>query len=341
MKTRWLFLTPIGLLLVLQAFPIDRSSPETDPKYSLHQTLQPPDAVLTLLKNSCYDCHSNHTRYPWYSHIQPIGWWIQNHVKVGRQELNFADFGQWDAEDQADILRHCIKMVKKEVMPLGSYLRMHPEAHMNSEQKNMLLQWLADKAKQLESSAGLRAYTTVKDTCDDSDANPRCCFNQMPDQLSSILTIAPEDEPGQRIKIEGRFFQQDGKTPYANVLVYAYQTDCTGRYTRKGDETGILRWHGRLHAWGRTDATGRYEIQSIRPAAYPGRSNPAHIHAVVWEPGAGKEPYYIPDFLFADDPLLSARERADGLNNPTRSPVVTLTKQESGPHTGKRDIILK
>ena len=328
MKTKWLLFLPFALLLVLQAFPIDQHLPQGNAIESLHGVLNPPGDVTDLLKNACYDCHSNQTRYPWYARIQPIGWWIQNHVGVGREELNFSTFGQWSSEDQADILRHCFKMIKKGKMPLQSYLRMHPEVQLNARQQARLLEWLNEEATGLESGEVKLVVQHQRimssDTCDDNDANPRCCFVQMPQNLESTLVIAPPGEPGQRIKITGQFFKSDGKTPYPNVLVYAYQTDTTGRYTRNGDETGILRWHGRLHAWGRTDEMGRYEIQTIRPAAYPGRKNPAHIHAVIWEPGAGEEPYYIQDFLFADDPLLSAREREDTRKNQGRSHVLTL-----------------
>lgn len=345
MKTKRLLPLLLGLLLVLQAFPIDQNLPKDNPFESLNQTLDPPDDISNLLQNACYDCHSYQTQYPWYTRIQPIGWWIQHHVREGREGLNFSTFSQWNAVIQADILRHCAKMLKNEKMPLQSYLRMHPEAQLDARQQTRLLEWLNKQAEFLESGAvNLAAphqQILPSDTCDDKNASLRCCFVQIPEDLNSVLVIAPSDEPGQRIKITGHFYERDGKTPYANVLIYAYQTDTSGRYTQRGDETGLLRWHGRLHAWARTDKTGRYEIQTIRPAAYPGRKNAAHIHMVVWEPGSGAEPYYIQDFLFADDPLLSAKEQQDARNNTGRSPVLTMKADGQGLSVGRRDIILK
>ncbi|MBK8967591.1 MAG: heme-binding domain-containing protein [Saprospiraceae bacterium] len=345
MKLRWLIAFPVAILLVLQAFPIDQQLPEGNPDVSLEQVLRPPAEVADLLKNACYDCHSNQTRYPWYARIQPVGWWIQRHTRSGRAELNFSTMGQWNSAEQADMFRHCIKLIKRGTMPLQSYLRMHPEAHWTARQQASLLAWLEEQSSRLESGDVklVAQYQQImpSDTCDDNDANPRCCFVQMPENPQPVLVIAPPGEPGRRIKISGRFFKSDGKTPYSNVLIYAYQTDTTGRYTRNGDERGILRWHGRLHAWGRTDELGRYEIQTIRPAAYPGGKNPAHIHTVVWEPGAGEEPYYIKDFLFADDPALSNREREDAHRNPGRSAVLTLKSAGTDILVAKRDIILK
>lgn len=248
MKAKWLYFIPLGLLLVLQAFPTNRSTPKPEPGNELRKQLALPNEVFSLLKNACYDCHSNQTTYPWYTHIQPIGWWIQSHITKGRSELNFSEFGLLETEDQIEILKHSAKMIRSDAMPLSSYLWMHPEAKLDAQKRNLLLQWFSDQLNLLSEEQGKAYHKIYKDTCDDNDANPRCCFNAMPENLSRVLEVAPENEPGERILISGQFFKKDGKTPYPDVLVYVYHTDTTGRYTRKGDETGIQRWHGRLHA---------------------------------------------------------------------------------------------
>ena len=344
MKTKKMLLIPCACLLLIQLFPIDRARPVSDPSESLESIYDPSEDIMISLKNACYDCHSNHTRYPWYARIQPVGWWMQRHIKMGREELNFSEIGRWEPEEQADLLQHCAKIIHKGAMPLGSYLKMHPEADLDTTEKERLVQWLLEPAVRLEQAGPVLAAWSgpqiSPDTCDDPDANPRCCFTQMPEKLNSVLKLASDNEPGSRILIRGQFFKKDGKTPYPDVLIYAYQTDQTGRYTKKGGETGILRWHGRLHAWARTDAEGWYSIQSIRPAAYPGRTTPAHIHAVVWEPGDGQEPYYIRDFLFAGDPLLSPAERKEPQIKAKHSAVVTLKANPKGVLEGWRDIVL-
>ncbi|MBK6930855.1 MAG: heme-binding domain-containing protein [Saprospirales bacterium] len=345
MHKKWWLLAPFAILLALQAFPVNRKLPVSNASEEFHHVANPPGPVMRLFKHACYDCHSNNTRYPWYSGIQPVGWWIEGHIKTGRGELNLSEFGRWSAEDQADILRHCAKLISKEAMPLGSYRWLHPEARLTAEQKKLLTDWLLERADNWEqipaTAAGRIVPTAPSDTCDDNDANPRCCFIGMPENIGSVVKIAPDDEPGRRIAIRGQFYKPDGRTPYPDVLIYAYHTDNTGRYSRSGKERGIFRWHGRLHGWCRTDKEGRYELQTIRPAAYPGGGAPEHIHIVVWEPGSGKEPYYLPDFLFADDLLLPARDREAARKQPGKTGVVTLVARAEGVLEGSRNIVLK
>lgn len=177
------------------------------------------------------------------------------------------------------------------------------------------------------------------DTCDDPDANPRCCFAAMPDSLSAEMLIADPEEPGERLVITGRVFRADGKTPFAGVLLYAYHTDVRGVYSKKGGEKGIQRRHGHLHGWCRTDAEGRYTIHSIRPAQYPDAEIAAHIHEVVWAPGE-REPYFINETVFADDRLVNARYREGEKRGRGGSGIVALERKANGLWVGKRDIVL-
>lgn len=342
-KTKYLLFFLAGIALAMQVFQIDKTLPVSNPEEEFHIVADPPDEIMGMLKHACYDCHSNNTRYPWYASVQPVGWWLQSHVNTGRSELNFSEFGRWSGEDQAGALRHCAKLVKKGAMPPRDYLRMHDDAVLSDEKKSVLINWLLEHAEAIENpmakSVNYLQREMPKDTCDDPDGNRRCCFIGMPEKLTTTLKIAPDGEPGPRLVIKGYVYKKDGKTPYPNVLMYAYQTDTTGRYTRKGDETGIARWHGRLRAWARTDEQGRYAIETIRPASYPGSRATAHIHAVVWEPG--KEPYYIPEFEFADDPFLAPEAVAKAKKNLGRSGIISLGKDAAtGILTGRRDIVL-
>jgi protocatechuate 3,4-dioxygenase beta subunit len=140
--------------------------------------------------------------------------------------------------------------------------------------------------------------------------------------------------------IRGVVYKADGKTPYPNVILYSYHTDETGIYPKKGGETGIRRWHGRLHGWCRTDAQGRYSIRTIRPASYPDSRNAAHIHHVVQEPG-GREPYYINETVFEDDPFVDRRYREQERRNGGSSGILKLVKDTRGVWQGKRMIVLK
>lgn len=176
----------------------------------------------------------------------------------------------------------------------------------------------------------------TKDPCDDPDAGPECMFANMPSSPGSVLKIAGDSEPGEKMIITGRLLHKDGTTPYADALMYVYHTDANGKYSKKGNEKGVQKWHGYLHGWARTGADGRYEIHSIRPAQYPSNDNPAHIHAHIKEPDGSI--YYISDFVFKGDPLLKNHSS----NNLTGGHgIVELSKDSNGVWIGTRDIILR
>ena len=105
-----------------------------------------PDKILDIFKNSCYDCHSNDTRYPWYVYIQPMGWIMANHIKEGKENLNFSDFGSYSLRKQANKLRAIETSVKDGSMPISSYTIMHTDAKLSAENKNMIIAW-ASKMK--------------------------------------------------------------------------------------------------------------------------------------------------------------------------------------------------
>ncbi|QNP52607.1 intradiol ring-cleavage dioxygenase [Hymenobacter qilianensis] len=178
------------------------------------------------------------------------------------------------------------------------------------------------------------------DSCDSPDAAIACSFVNMPAALSSTLTMGGPNEPGDPLLITGTLLQADGKSPYAGVILYAYQTDHTGRYTKKGGERGVQKWHGHLHGWAKSDKQGRYVISSVRPASYPSRTDPAHIHAVIQEPG-GRPPYYITDFVFEDDPLVTPKYIASIPSVAVGGTGVVELKRTAKGWTGRRDIILK
>ncbi|MDO8365389.1 MAG: hypothetical protein Q7T20_01245 [Saprospiraceae bacterium] len=180
--------------------------------------------------------------------------------------------------------------------------------------------------------------TTLPDTCDDPEKNIRCCFAQMPDQLTSVMKIAPAGEPGERMIIRGKITKSDGKTPVSDAIIYCYHTNERGIYAKKGGETGVHRWHGHLHGWCRTDEEGRYEIQTIRPARYPSNNTPAHIHPILWV--EGREPFYLTDFVFSDDPLIDEKYLRYTRNYPGGTGVVDLKRNKAGIWEGERVIVI-
>ncbi len=97
--------------------------------------------VKNTLKASCYDCHSNNTVYPWYAELQPVGWWLSNHVNEGKRGLNFSEFSAYPIRKQYHKLEDIIDLVKKEEMPLKSYLIIHTYARLDDQQKLSLVNW--------------------------------------------------------------------------------------------------------------------------------------------------------------------------------------------------------
>jgi hypothetical protein len=100
-----------------------------------------PDNVHSILKTSCYDCHSNNTYYPWYAAIQPAAWWLQDHVDEGKKEVNFDEFATYSPRRQFKKFEEIIKQVKEEEMPLSSYTLIHRNAILNKEQSTTLTTW--------------------------------------------------------------------------------------------------------------------------------------------------------------------------------------------------------
>lgn len=108
------------------------------------KTINVPDKVLDVFKNSCYDCHSNNTRYPWYINIQPMGWFMANHIKNGKENLNFSEFGSYSKRKQANKLKSIALSVNDGSMPLPSYTIMHTDAKLSEENKKLITDWVAN-----------------------------------------------------------------------------------------------------------------------------------------------------------------------------------------------------
>jgi hypothetical protein len=106
--------------------------------------LRPPSPeVKAVLERACFDCHSNNTRYPWYAEIQPIGWWLADHVKEGKAHLNFSTFGTYPAKRQERKLNELMDEVEEEHMPLTSYRLVHADARLTPAEIKALTDWAA------------------------------------------------------------------------------------------------------------------------------------------------------------------------------------------------------
>jgi len=156
-------------------------------------------------------------------------------------------------------------------------------------------------------------------------------------RLSPVDTLPDFDNNGIKVKLAGTVYQNDGKTPAKDVVLYIYHTDQNGIYTTKGDEKGWARRHGTIRGWTKTEVDGHYTFLTLKPGIYPSRSAPAHIHFLILEPD-GKY-YWLGASHFEGDPLLTEKERNPESPRGGSSGLLQL-KPEGSLRVGRRDIIL-
>jgi uncharacterized membrane protein len=111
-----------------------------------------PSKVQTILQTSCFDCHSNNTKYPWYSYIQPARLFLDGHIKEGKENLNFSEYGSYSKRKQRNKLDRMIKQIKSDEMPLASYTMMHKDAVLSNENKRVLLNWIEKKSDSISAN---------------------------------------------------------------------------------------------------------------------------------------------------------------------------------------------
>ena len=125
----------VAILVALQFVPVDKTNPPA------HGQLDAPAEVQTLLHRACYDCHSNETVWPWYSHFAPASLLIANDVKKGRKEVNFSTWEQYDERRRARKLKEIATQVEKGDMPLFYYLPLHPDAKLTAAERELIVKW--------------------------------------------------------------------------------------------------------------------------------------------------------------------------------------------------------
>ncbi|MCF6351206.1 MAG: heme-binding domain-containing protein [Flavobacteriaceae bacterium] len=137
-----IIVTFLILFIGIQCIPTNRNQSNEVLSSDFIKTFSVPKNLATKLKTSCYDCHSNNTYYPWYNKIQPISWFLENHINEAKEELNLATFGDYSNRRQKSKLKSIISQIREDKMPLKSYTIMHSNAIFSSEEKEELLNWL-------------------------------------------------------------------------------------------------------------------------------------------------------------------------------------------------------
>lgn len=144
MKTiiKWFFIILGVPFLILQFIRPDRNHSDQRPTAHISQAFPIPPDVQTILERSCLDCHSNNTDYPWYAEVQPVGWWLQSHIDDGKDELNFDEFASYRPMRQFTKLQQIAEEIEEEAMPLPSYVFMHSDSRLSTDQKEVLTEWV-------------------------------------------------------------------------------------------------------------------------------------------------------------------------------------------------------
>lgn len=137
-----IFIALLAILVIIQFFRPEKNE-SNDLAYDISTMYEVPKEVDAILKVSCNDCHSNKTEYPWYSNVQPVAWWLADHVEDGKRHLNFSELTKRPIAIQNHKWEEVVEMVEKKEMPLKdyTYLGLHSEANLSVEQREVLISW--------------------------------------------------------------------------------------------------------------------------------------------------------------------------------------------------------
>lgn len=136
-----LLFTLLILFVVLQFFRPKKNISEAASSNDISTKYTIPTNVMASLQTSCYDCHSNNTKYPWYSHIQPVAWWLADHIEEGKKEINFNEFASYSLRRQYRKFKEINDQLEEDEMPLKSYTIIHGDAKLSKDQKVQIYNW--------------------------------------------------------------------------------------------------------------------------------------------------------------------------------------------------------
>ena len=144
-----IFIGVLILLILIQFIKPKRNNGQALGRNDFTHEILTSDTIMSILKVSCFDCHSNHTNYPWYAEINPVSWWLTHHVNEGKKELNFSEFATYNARRKKKKLEEISEQVKEHEMPLSSYTLIHKDAKLNQQQIEAIVQWSNAARQQL------------------------------------------------------------------------------------------------------------------------------------------------------------------------------------------------
>ncbi len=152
-----IFYVLVVAFILLQFFQIDKTNEPVNKGMDFLIIKNTPQPMAKQIRASCYDCHSNETQYPWYSYIQPFGWFLKDHIEEGRKKLNFSTFATYENKRQAHKLYEAGDLVAHGAMPLESYLLIHTNAKLSDAQKTEMAQYFKDVESEIRTTNNIPA----------------------------------------------------------------------------------------------------------------------------------------------------------------------------------------
>jgi len=140
-KTKLVGSIVLFLFIVIQFFGPERTNPKIEPSRSVQSLTQIPPEVSNILKRACYDCHSNATRWPWYSYVAPVSWLVIDDVNEGRSHVNFSEWAQYSPKKVTKALDDICEEIDEKHMPLPQYLLMHSNAKLSDADIEAICAW--------------------------------------------------------------------------------------------------------------------------------------------------------------------------------------------------------
>ncbi len=134
----------------IQFVPTDLNQSDTVPKTDFLLVNNTQESISALLQESCYDCHSNNTEYPWYNKVQPVAWFLEDHINEGKEELNFNEWDAYSNRRKNSKLKSIISQVKDDEMPLASYTLIHNDAKLSNSEKTLIIDYMKNLKEKLK-----------------------------------------------------------------------------------------------------------------------------------------------------------------------------------------------
>jgi hypothetical protein len=139
----------IVIVIAIQFIPDGLPENKADDNQSIKKDTLVPQSVLTILETSCFDCHSNQTDFPWYASIAPTSWMLANHIKEGRDNLNFSEWLSYSKRKKIGMLEDIQEQVSGGGMPLKSYILIHHKAKLTAEEISVINKWTEDATSKI------------------------------------------------------------------------------------------------------------------------------------------------------------------------------------------------